>query len=43
MSNYNLGNEFVTLAIIIEEYSIVSYWGNYIKLLKDFDVFIDDT
>lgn len=43
MSNYNSGKEFVTLAITIEEYSIVPYRENNIKLLKDFDMLIEDT
>ena len=43
MDNYNSGKEFVTLAITIEEYSIVPYRENNIKLLKDFDMLIEDT
>ena len=43
MSTYNLGKEFVTSAITIEEYSIVPYRENNTKLLKDFDKLIEDT
>lgn len=43
MSNYNSGKEFVTSAITIEEYSIVPYRENSIKLLKEFEMLIEDT
>lgn len=43
MEQYNSGKEFVTSVITIEEYSIVPYRENNIKLLNDFDLFIEDT
>ncbi|MCI8940672.1 MAG: type II toxin-antitoxin system VapC family toxin [Dorea sp.] len=43
MDNYNSGKEFVTSTITIEEYSIIPYRENNIKLLKDFDMLIEDT
>lgn len=43
MDNYNSGKEFVTSAITIEEYSIVPYRENNIKLLKEFEMLIEDT
>ena len=43
MDNYNSGKEFVTSTITIEEYSIIPYRENNTKLLKDFDMLIEDT
>ncbi len=42
VNNYNLGTEFVTSVITIEEYSIVPYRENNKKLLEDFDMLIED-
>lgn len=42
MNHYDLGAEFVTSAITIEEYSIAPYRENNTKLLKDFDMLIED-
>ncbi len=43
ISNYDSGKEFITSAITIEEYSIVPYREKNTKLLKDFDMLIEDT
>lgn len=40
--NYDLGKEFVTSVITVEEYSIIPYRENTIKLLKDFDMLLED-
>lgn len=42
MNNYNLGREFVTSVITIEEYSIIPYREDNTKLLKDFEMLIED-
>ena len=42
-SKYDLGTEFVTSVITVEEYSIVPYRENNEKLLRDFDLLIEDT
>lgn len=43
ISNYNLGKEFVTSTITIEEYAIAPYRENNARLMSDFDMFIEDT
>lgn len=42
-SKYDLGTEFVTSVITVEEYSIVPYRENNEKLLRDFELLIKDT
>lgn len=43
INSYNLGKEFVTSTITIEEYAIVPYRENNQKLIADFDMLIEDT
>ena len=43
MSHYDLGEEFVTSTITIEEYLIVPYRERNEKLLNDFEALIKDT